>query len=139
MKQKLFVLCMAAALLLAGCGGGATAGSMAASSTPGASSGEFQESWGGENYWDMGAPAEPDTPLGEGESGSVYQNTRAKLIRRAELSIQTEQFDQSEAALNQLVDSCGGPAVTAAAGGTSTPTAMGSTRSGCRRRNTANL
>ena len=108
MKQKLFVLCMAAALLLAGCGGGATAGSMAASSTPGASSGEFQESWGGENYWDMGAPAEPDTPLGEGESGSVYQNTRAKLIRRAELSIQTEQFDQSEAALNQLVDSCGG-------------------------------
>ena len=91
------------------------AGSTAASSapsTPGAPSGEFQESWGGENYWDMGgadfAPAEPDIPLGEGESGSVYQNTRAKLIRRAELSIQTEQFDQSEAALNQLVDSCGG-------------------------------
>lgn len=108
MKQKLFVLCMAAALLLAGCGGGATADSMAASSTPGASSGEFQESWGGENYWDMGAPAEPDTPLGEGESGSVYQNTRAKLIRRAELSIQTEQFDQSEEALKQLVSSCEG-------------------------------
>lgn len=115
MKQKLFVLCMSAALLLAGCGGGAMAGSTAASSapsTPGAPSGEFQESWGGENYWDMGgadfAPAEPDIPLGEDESGSVYQNTRAKLIRRAELSIQTEQFDQSEAALNQLVDSCGG-------------------------------
>lgn len=115
MKQKLFVLCMSAALLLAGCGGGAMAGSTAASSapsTPGAPSGEFQESWGGENYWDMGgadfAPAEPDIPLGEAESGSVYQNTRAKLIRRAELSIQTEQFDQSEAALNQLVDSCGG-------------------------------
>ena len=34
MKQKLFVLCMSAALLLAGCGGGAMAGSTAASSAP---------------------------------------------------------------------------------------------------------
>lgn len=50
-----------------------------------------------------GAPAET-----ENQGSDIYQNPRAKLIRRAELSIQTEQFDQSEAALKKLVSSCGG-------------------------------
>lgn len=39
---------------------------------------------------------------------SVYQRPDAKLIRRAALEIQTEQFDQSKEALDRLVDSCEG-------------------------------
>lgn len=107
MKKRLLTICMAV-LLLAGCGGGAAGGkdnnSQAASSTP---SGD----WGGGDYWDMTetAPGEPDAPTDAAQGGSeIYQNTRAKLIRRAELNIQTEQFDQSVQALNQLVSECGG-------------------------------
>ena len=44
MGWKRGALILPLCLLLAGCGGGATADSMAASSTPGAPSGEFQES-----------------------------------------------------------------------------------------------
>ena len=52
---------------------------------------------------DQGAASEP----GEGAaSGQPGQN--AKLIRRAEVSIQTEVFDQASAALESLVESCGG-------------------------------
>lgn len=60
--------------------------------------------------WDMPAGGS-GMPDGEAESmagGSVYQNAGAKLIRRAELYIQTEQFDQSVEELNQLVAGCGG-------------------------------
>lgn len=67
------------------------------------------------NYWEMGggeaeAPSmpEPDMPQENGGGGTVYQNPEAKLIRRAELSIQTEQFDQSVTALERLTDQCGG-------------------------------
>lgn len=115
MKQRFFALCMAAALLLAGCGGGSSASKGASGGTTAAdmpASSAPAEDWGGGNYWDMGeadfAPAEPEAPMGEAQTGSVYQNARAKLIRRAELSIQTEQFDESREALNTLVASCGG-------------------------------
>lgn len=116
MKQKLFALCMAAALLLAGCGGGSTASNGASANMPASSapSGDYLPEY--ENGWSMdsaetapGEPMpEPDMPGSGAQTGSVYQNTRAKLIRRAELHIQTEQFDQSKAALDQLVASCGG-------------------------------
>ncbi len=117
MKRKVCAIWLAALLLmLAGCGGGnsafkgasngAMADSMAASSAPAAE-------WDGGEYWDMGnveAPyaPEPDMPMGEAQGGSIYQNPGAKLIRRAEFNIQTEQFDQSVQALNQLVADCGG-------------------------------
>ena len=38
----------------------------------------------------------------------VLSRASAKLIRRAALEIQTEQFDQSKEALDRLVDSCEG-------------------------------
>ena len=111
MKRKVCTIWLAALLLiLAGCGGGnsasggAAADSMAASSAPAAE-------WDGGEYWDMGnieAAYEPDMPMGEAQGGSIYQNPGAKLIRRAEFNIQTEQFDQSVQALNQLVANCGG-------------------------------
>lgn len=109
MKEKLFAVCLAAALLLAGCGGGnAGGGNGAPAPASGASSGEWADSNG---YWGMDqaggavAPSEPGSPV---QTGSVYQDPRTKLIRRAELNIQTEQFDQSVEALDELVAECGG-------------------------------
>ena len=121
MKQKLFAISLAALLLLAGCGGGDLASkgegmnNTPASSAPSASapSGE----WNGTDCWDMDmsggsaeAPSmpEPDMPQESAPGASIYQRPDAKLIRRAELSIQTEQFDESREALNKLVDDCGG-------------------------------
>ena len=114
MKGKLFAITMAAVLLLAGCGGGAAGGAaadMPASSAPQSTAG------GTENgYWDMGTgggesyyPEEPGAPMeSDNQGGSIYQNPGAKLIRRAELSIQTEQFDESAEALKKLTADCGG-------------------------------
>ena len=107
MKQKLLILCMAAALLLSGCGsgGGSAAGNSPAASTPSSSAPAAdlaEPDWdgGSENGWEMPGGSDMPAPT-EPESGpdSVYQNPDAKLIRRAELSIQTERFDESEAAL----------------------------------------
>ena len=110
MKRKLFAITLAAILLLAGCGAGSS-GSKGADNAPASSapSGSWNGADGG--YWDMGesdympAPGEPGAPIEtESQEDGIYQNPRAKLIRRAEISIQTEQFDQSKAALDQLVD-----------------------------------
>lgn len=119
MKRKLFAISLAAVLFLAGCSG---ANHMASESytTPGATNGASSggswdegELWSEDVYWDMDQSAStfpmPDEPEYSNMQGSdVYQNPRAKLIRRAELSIQTEQFDQSKEALDKLVFSCGG-------------------------------
>ena len=110
MKRKLFAVSLAAVLLLAGCGGGnsATNGSAGGADMPASSapSGGYTENGG---YWeDMDMP-EPEAPSGESQQiGAIYQNPNAKLIRRAELHIQTEQFDESREALNQLVAACEG-------------------------------
>ena len=53
----------------------------------------------------------------QGTDSSVYQNAGAKLVRRAEFSIQTEQFDQTAQALDRLVSECGGYFETAAVRG----------------------
>ena len=115
MKRKLFAITIAAVLLLAGCGGGAAGGEAANAPASSAPDRDYAENGG---YWDMAGGEgadylpEPDVPgTQEGMASldsSVYQNPGAKLIRRAELSIQTEQFDESREALNTLVASCGG-------------------------------
>ncbi len=114
MKRKLFAITLAAILLLAGCGAGSS-GSKGADNAPASSapSGSWNGADGG--YWDMGesdympAPGEPGAPIEtENQEDGIYQNPRAKLIRRAEISIQTEQFDQSKVALDQLVAECNG-------------------------------
>lgn len=104
MKRSKTILALALSALLvlaAGCGGGNSAASSAATTDS--------------NYGASGG-AEPgeafdNTAASTGASvagSSVYQNSGAKLIRRAELTIQTETFDQAVAALNQLVSGCGG-------------------------------
>ena len=113
MKRKLYVIALAVLLLLSGCGSGGGAAMEAhpnlgspASSAPAAT----DQDWTGEAGWDGGEDtAAPDVPSGENSSGgSIYQNPGVKIIRQGELNIQTEQFDQSVEALNQLTASGGG-------------------------------
>lgn len=112
MKRKLFAITIATVLLLAGCGAGSS-GNKGADNAPSssASGGDCLPEY--DNGWDMGASSGEVAPApanleDSSQAGSVYQNTRAKLIRRAEVHIQTEQFDESRAALNKLVADCGG-------------------------------
>lgn len=114
MKRKMFAICLAALMLaLAGCGGSSGGGNSMAGTAAGADMAASSAASGDRGYWDMelnGAYA-PETPMDQMEaaqSSSIYQNPGAKLIRRAEFSIQTEQFDESVAALNQLTADCGG-------------------------------
>lgn len=91
---------MAAVLLLAaGCGGSASGAGNASAGSGGAM--EYTQEADGA----AGAPQEPGAAQ---EGNSVYRNSGAKLIRRAELTIQTTQFDQAAANLEQLVQDCGG-------------------------------
>ena len=107
MKRRFFAMWMALMLLLglSACGSGSSGGA-AADSGGAASSGEtangtagMEEGWVSESTQD--APSE-----WEGQNSSVYQD--AKLIRRADLRVQTETFDQAVAALEQMVQACGG-------------------------------
>ena len=90
------------ALSLTGCGGGASGGgdATASSSAGGGESLSFstQES-------QNSAPAEPGA---EAEGASPQAGQNAKLIRRAELEIQTEAFDTAAASLEALVAEAGG-------------------------------
>ena len=107
MKKKTYLaLSLALLLLLASaCGSSGSAGAPPYGGTPSARTPS-------EEYWPDAEPQEPgDADFGyggESMDSAVYQNPNAKLIRRAELHIQTEQFDQSREALNKLVGDCGG-------------------------------
>lgn len=115
MKRKIAAVWLAAlVLILAGCGGRNTfSDGEKADKLPSSSASTSPDAdWNGGGYWEMdaaeSAPIEPDMPQEVPESDSIYHNPRAKLIRRAELNIQTEQFDQSDAALKRLVAECNG-------------------------------
>ena len=91
------------ALSLTACGGGASGGGEAdASSSAG---GGESLSFSAEESQNS-APAEPGAADGEEVSPQAGQN--AKLIRRAELEIQTETFDTAAASLEVLVAEAGG-------------------------------
>ena len=102
-------------LLLAGCGSGNNGKDSGVAAGNTASSADISSGWdigfGGE-----AAPMEPSADE-QGTDSSVYQNAGAKLVRRAEFSIQTEQFDQTVQALDRLVSECGGYFETAAVRG----------------------
>ena len=111
-KKKLFALCLALTLVLcSACGGGSAQNSAAAGDTAASSAGGMDYNSGGTGMdmelYEPSAPQESQS-ASTGEDGSVYQNAGAKLIRRAEMSIQTTQFDQAADALQALVEECGG-------------------------------
>ena len=111
MKRKTLAVCLAALMLvLAGCGGGNGMSSTASGATGGGMTTTDSAAGDNSGYWDMEyAPEAPMYPaMGEGQGSSIYQNPGAKLIRRAEFNIQTEQFDESVSALNRLTAECGG-------------------------------
>lgn len=90
------------ALSLTACGGGASGGGDAtASSSAGGGESLFFSAEESQNS----APAEPGA---EAESVSPQAGQNAKLIRRAELEIQTETFDAVAASLEALVAEAGG-------------------------------
>ncbi len=104
-------LALCALLLLAGCGGGGGMGNSAAPSSPAASTPAASAPMTSTNSDFDAAEGElgwvqnqkEDQGSGGGEDSPVYRDAGAKLIRRAELSIQTEKFDETHRALEALV------------------------------------
>lgn len=89
-------------LSLTACGGGASGGGDAAASSSAA--GGESLSFSTQESQDS-APGEPGA---EAEEASPQAGQNAKLIRRAELEIQTEAFDAAAASLEALVAEAGG-------------------------------
>lgn len=106
--KRLFALLMTLMLLLGLCAcssgnSGATSADTAAASSGGAANGtgDMEAGWVEESGQASGeAQGESQT------DASIYQDS--KLIRRAQLHIQTETFDQAAQALEDLVAQCGG-------------------------------
>lgn len=90
------------ALSLTACGGGASGGGDAAASS--SAGGGESLSFSTQESQDS-APGEPGA---EAEEASPQAGQNAKLIRRAELEIQTEAFDTAAASLEALVVEAGG-------------------------------
>ena len=90
------------ALSLTACGGGASGGGDAAASS--SAGGGESLSFSTQESQDS-APGEPGA---EAEEASPQAGQNAKLIRRAELEIQTETFDTAAASLEALVAEAGG-------------------------------
>lgn len=100
MMKRLLALLMTLMLVL-GLGACGSGNSGAASADTGGASNEMTDM---ETGWANGSTEEAAS---ESQSDvSIYQD--AKLIRRAQLQVQTEHFDQSAAALEQMVTQCGG-------------------------------
>lgn len=112
-KQKALALCLSMLLLCSACGEGSSANT-AAGDTAAASAAVEYDSGGTGMDMELYAPAAPSenqsaaSAAEENGTGSVYRSSKAKLIRRAELSIQTTQFDQAVQSLQDLVEQCGG-------------------------------
>lgn len=89
-------------LSLTACGGGASGGGDATASS--SAGGGESLSFSAEDSQNS-APGEPGA---EAEGASPQAGQNAKLIRRAELEIQTEAFDAAAASLEALVEEAGG-------------------------------
>ena len=113
--KKRLALCLALMLLFCSACAGGSSGNTAAGDTASSAGGAVEYGNSGGTGMDMelyqpSSPQESQSAAAAGEDGgsSVYQNSSAKLIRRAELSIQTTQFDQAAQSLQELVEQYGG-------------------------------
>lgn len=106
MKRALFPLMLALVLLLPACGSGggngASAESQAASSAPGAMAGDSA------GPGEFGGIYEVESTSQSAQESPVYQDPDAKLVRRAELYVETTEFDQAAQRLNEMVNQAGG-------------------------------
>ena len=108
-KKHALALCLALLLCCTACGSrsGQAAGETAAAGESG--SAQAGESWNEGSGMDLTMDSSPQASVPQEEAGdSVYRSSGAKLIRRAELTIQTEAFDQAVQGLQRLTESCGG-------------------------------
>ena len=110
MKKRglaLAALCLTAALVLAGCG--ASSGSSTAAADMAVTE---SYSYAGGRGWDNGAPgamASPQEPEAAPETGRGETALQpAKRVYRAELSLETQDFDAAAESLTALVEDCGG-------------------------------
>ena len=107
MKRR-FALLMTLMLLLGLCACGSGNSGAASADTATASSGGAANGTGDmEDGWEYGSGQASGEAQAESQTNaSIYQDS--KLIRRAQLHIQTETFDQAAQALEDLVTQCGG-------------------------------
>ena len=111
MKKRLlpFLLASVMALaLLSGCGGSAGGNSGApsdsAASAPSASDNSFAIGGAGKAEFDAAAPEEPSP----NEEEAVEEGREVKLIRTAELELETTSFDQADSGIGVLTEELGG-------------------------------
>lgn len=110
-NRKIFGLALLLTVLLSGCGGagGSTKAEMPAASAPAAMEQEFVGD--GTAWMDMETSESKDA-VSDGTSVSigseVYRDPNAKLIREAELRIQTTKFEESVSTLERMVEQVGG-------------------------------
>lgn len=109
--KKVGLALMLVTALLSGCGGAgeSTKAEMPAASAPAAM--EQEVSGSGAAWLDMETSESKDVLSDEaaGNTGSeVYRDSNTKLIREAELRIQTTKFEESVSALEQMVEQVGG-------------------------------
>ena len=112
MKERILIAALSLALLLSGCGGGMkseavmspSAAPMAPSVTESAGSNGMGMGYDG-MYWDE---AEMDMPAEEPYAPEEGTPSGQKLIRRANLSLETTEFEQAAGDLEELVAKFGG-------------------------------
>lgn len=103
MKRR-FALLMILVLLLGLCACGSGKSGAASADTGGGASNEMTDMETGWEY-ESGQASGEAQPESQNDA-SIYRD--AKLIRRAQLQVQTETFDQAVTALEQMVSQCGG-------------------------------
>lgn len=112
MKRRIRILLAAllTAALLTACGGSGGGSKDALSAAPSEPMADSDSGWGGENGYVESVDMEtPMAPAGEDAAGGSAQEARPeKIIRTAQLNLETTSFDQAAAALEQLASDLGG-------------------------------
>lgn len=107
-KFALVCACLMLISALSACGGSASGGTSSAPMAP-ANGMAAPDLWTGPEVYDAGLAEKGQVNSSAGfVDSAIYQDPNAKVIRSAELTIQTTEFDQSVSALAALTEEQGG-------------------------------